>query len=419
MYRCHQKELPLQTNINPSKIYSDVESEEQVIQAIYINPELIYQADLKPSDFTSFEMKSIFDAMIELYTEGNLFDSKAICDMKPELSKARVFRLFSEAFTAANINYHARILRACTFNRKCKSTIGNLTESLGNEDFLPEAEKAITFLYENYNRETHKDLKEILSDIQKSIDIAKQLTRYGLPTGFDKLDNCIVGMCPRHSWILAGYTSHGKSTILSQLIENICQKFSMLVFSVEDSKEDKLIRLIATKTGIPITYIVKGEGDNGLIKKAKEAISQYNLSIYDDIYTLEDMDMKIKKHKMMDNGLEVVAIDFIQNIQTKSEKIYDRMSEVAIGLQKMAKKHSVCILGLSQISEGKDKNSISLRGAQEIASSADIVLWIDREPDKRDFKLIIRKNRPFGITGFVDMHFNKSWTGIEEGKYYE
>lgn len=409
----------MQINTDPSKIYSDVESEEQVIQAIYIDPELIYQANLKISDFTSFEMRNIFEAMIELYTTGNLFDFKAICDLRLELDKTRVFCILSEAFTAANIKYHANILRACTFNRKCRETVHGLQASLGEDEFLFNAEKAVTVLYESYNRESHKDIRGILSDIQKSIDIAKQLTRYGIPTGFEKLDKYIVGMCPRHSWVLAGYTSHGKSTVLSQLIENICQKFSMLVFSVEDSKEDKLIRLIATKTGIPITYIVRGEGDNTLIQKAKEAIGNYDLTIYDDIYTLEDMDMKIKKHKMTDKGLEVVAIDFIQNIQTKSEKIYDRMSEVAIGLQKMAKKHGVCILALSQISEGKDKNSISLRGAQEIASSADIVLWIDREPDKRDFKLIIRKNRPFGITGRVDMHFSKSWTGIEEGIYYE
>jgi predicted ATP-dependent serine protease len=125
------------------------------------------------------------------------------------------------------------------------------------------------------------------------------------------------------------------------------------------------------------------------------------------------MELKIKKHKIK-NTVDVVAIDFVQNIMAKGDDIYNQMREVAIKLQKIAKKHNICMLGLSQISEGKDKGSISLRGAQELASSADIVLWIDRKPDVPAFDLIIRKNRPFGVTGKIPMTFSQTWTNIKE-----
>lgn len=409
----------MQTNINPSNLYSDVESEAQVIQAIYIKPDALFETNLTPKDFTSSEYRNIFEAMIELYSSDTLFDYKAIHDLKPMLNKARLFNLLSEAFTAANIKYHSGIVQGCSFNRKCRDIANALVENVGSETFMEDAEMALTQLYEHYHGESFKDLEEIFRDIESNIKEARKSSHFGVQTGFNKLDEAVVGMCPRHFWVLGAYTSYGKSTLLSQIIDNVCPDSPMLVFSVEDSKEDKLTRLLATKTGIPIKYIVKGEADENKIRQAREVIEAYPLTIYDDVYTLEGMELKIKKHKLKNKNLGVVAIDFIQNIQTKSLKIYDRMSEVAIGLQKIAKKHAVCILALSQVSENKEKGSISLRGAQEIASAADIVLWIEREKDCKDFKLIIRKNRPFGETGFVNMTFTENWTGMKEGFSYE
>ncbi len=111
----------------------------------------------------------------------------------------------------------------------------------------------------------------------------------------------------------------------------------------------------------------------------------------------------------------ILSLLIVQNIQVEGEGIYDRMSQVAIALQKMAKKHNVCIMALSQVS-AEEKGAIKLRGAQELASSADIVLWIDRDAtnEKREFSLIVRKNRPFGKTGKIGMEFSESWTNIRE-----
>jgi len=214
--------------------------------------------------------------------------------------------------------------------------------------------------------------------------------------------------------MLGGYTSHGKSTLMSQIVADVCRNDAkVLIFSVEDSIEDKLIRLIATVTGEPIRSILRGYANEDRLLAAQLQIEKWGIHIYDDVYNLEEMDMKIKKHKLQ-GGVDIVVIDFVQNIQAKGEGIYDRMSEVAIKLQQIAKRHNVCVLALSQIS--KDNN---LRGAQELESAADIVLWIDRDKDanltdNRNFNLLVRKNRPFGKTGRIGMCFSETWTGIKE-----
>jgi replicative DNA helicase len=398
-----------------TSIYNDSDSEREIIQALYLNPELIYQIDIIFYDFTNAEYRSIYEAMLQLYGDGiTEFDIKVIHDLKPELDQMKIHSVFTEAITSANIQYHVKKVKNATFNRRCREKALQIQTSVGKETFLSNLEKHISELYEIQRGHKQYSLNEILSNIQVRIQEAKKKAQYGILTGFYNLNEACVGMCPGHVWVLAGYTSFGKSTLLSQMIDDICKAgHSMLVFSVEDSKEDKLIRLLATKTGISIRSIVRGFGDEERLRLAREDIEKFRLYIYDDVYTLDDMALKIKKHKIQ-GGIDIVAIDFVQNIITGNDGIYDSMREVAIRLQKMAKQHYICILALSQITEGKEKGSIALRGAQEIASTADIVLWIDRKPDSKEFDLIIRKNRPFGVTGKISMRFADNWTKIIE-----
>lgn len=400
------------TNINP---YSDVEAEAQVLMAILTQPELIYQVEVTTLDFTNSDYSRIYEAMLKLYAEGISFnDPKAIIDINPQITSNAIIELMSHAFTSANIKYHSKILKEKTFNRKSREVLTSLQTRLGDDNFLGEMERGVLALYESQLTGSVITVHGGLSLVRGRINDVKEAGHYGVQTGFYKLNDCIMGFCPKHLLMLGGYTSHGKSTLMSQFIADVCQNGAkVLILSVEDSIEDKLIRLIATLTGEPIRSILLGYAVEDRIEKAYSLIESWQLHIYDDVYNLEAMDMKIKKHKMQ-GGLDVVMIDFVQNIQVRGESIFDRMSAVAIKLQQMAKRHNVCIMGLSQVN--KDNN---LRGAQELESAADIVLWIDRDKDanlndNRNFNLLVKKNRPFGKTGRIEMEFTTTWTGIKE-----
>jgi replicative DNA helicase len=398
-----------------TNLFKDIESEKEVLQAFVIDPELLYQVDVKSTDFTRSDYRIIYEAMLTLYSDGILFDNKSLMDHSPGVELKTIFSIVNSAFTAANINYHAKRIKDATFNRKSREVVQKMGTKIGEDDFIVEAEKSVMELLEHKKDKKAHSTREILSNIRTQIQETVRTKQLGVPTGFDKLDNAIIGLCRKHFIILGGYTSYGKSTLLCQMVVNICKAgHSLVVFSVEDSKEDKLVRIEAVITGRKIRDIVMGHVNDIVMGETEKEIESFDLQVYDDVYTLEEMDLKIRKHKMK-NKCDIVAIDFMQNITTKADKIYDRMSEVAIKLQQMAKKHDVCILGLSQVSQD-DKGKIALRGAQELASAADIVLWIDRDAqnEARNFDLIVRKNRPFGKTGKVQMTFNDSWTNIYE-----
>ena len=415
MLRLIHKESVSVIDTNPSNSYNDVESEAQFLMSLLASPEMIYQTDVSTLDFTNQEYRAIYEAMLKLYSEGISFvDTKALTDTNPQIQVATIISLISRSFTGANIKYHSKILKEKTFNRKSREVITSLQTKLGEDNFLQEMEQGVLALYESQRTGKYITTQEGLSLVRARINDAKQAEHYGIQTGFYRLNECILGLCPKHLLMLGGFTSHGKSTLMSQVIADVCRNQArVLVFSVEDSVEDKLTRLLATVTGEPIRSILRGYANEDRLQAAQIQIEKWLLHIYDDIYNLEEMDMKVKKHKLQ-GGLDIVMIDFVQNIQAKGEGIYDRMSEVAIKLQQIAKRHNVCVLALSQIS--KDNN---LRGAQELESAADIVLWISRDKDanltdNRNFNLLVRKNRPFGKTGKIPFEFTITWTGIRE-----
>jgi replicative DNA helicase len=407
---CH-----LQTNTPP---YNQ-QAEEALLGAYYLDPSLLYKVEISPADLYIGQHRKILAAMLAVYMDGINPDIVSVCKINPEIEAVSLSRIFHEAIGTANANYHAKVIHELAKRRRYREAIMRLQAKVDEEDFLQETERTLLDLQDDKSKHSIT-VREAASALIDDMAINATRSYVGVQTGWPRINEAIVGLCRKHLVILGGYTSHGKSTVLSQIAVDICDHGNkLLLISVEDSVQDKIARMIATKTGTPISRLVRGrcfEGEEGeLITEAFEELKNYKLHVYDDAYTLDEIELRIKKHKAT-GGLDVVAIDFVQNILTGGDSIYDRMSEVAIRLQRMAKKHDVCVLALSQVSEGKEKGSINLRGAQELASAADIVLWIDRPPDERYFSLIVRKNRPFGRTGKFGMTFSESWTGIMEAR---
>lgn len=224
---------------------------------------------------------------------------------------------------------------------------------------------------------------------------------------------------PGHLWIIGGYTSTGKSTLLAQMIIDVCYEGARcIIFSLEDTQEDKAIKLLSNLAYTPQTKLMIGELE-GIEKKVSEAMEKlktFKLHIYSDAYGVDEMRLKIKKHKLQ-GGVDIVCIDFIQNIIGEGT-LYERLSEAIIKLQKMAKDLEVTIIVISQVSnEAMRSNSeiIGLKGAGELAAAADIVLWIKRGKSagcENHLNVEVRKNRPFGATGIIPLAFNETWSRL-------
>jgi len=404
------------------------------------NTILLAMEYITEKDFSNNNYQMIFRCIYDLYLANKEPELITISEiLKPSIPM--IYTVLVDAMESDSYVTEKSFIDCLEQVKKC-SLLRNInhwlykgyerTQSLNLEDIDSYILNLIdeSFQYtEKLKKKKNPDHKEILSEITSDID--KDYVKNIAVTG--RLGEVVPGLFPGHLILLGGYTSTGKSFFLNQMIIDIYQNNGkVLLFSLEDSRKEKLIKIISNLSNIHQTEIItnavaKKPDDIKIISEIMGNISPWEFYIYDDVYNLQEIKMKIKKHKLQ-NDIDIVCIDFIQNIKEPGS-IYEKMSKIALELQMIAKELQVTIIALSQVSnEGmSNPDIIGLKGAGEIAAAADIILWLRRfkEPNLQNvLDCEIRKNRPFGKTGTIAYKFSPNWSSLnsmskEEREYLE
>jgi len=227
-----------------------------------------------------------------------------------------------------------------------------------------------------------------------------------LPTGFKMIDAYIDGGFLRKELVvLGGSTASGKSLVGGEMFYNIASKgFHSAYFSLEISNEMLVSRLIGGKSQIKPSkiLIVELEGEEKkkvLDTKARLSVYEEFMTFYDDLYRLDQIEKEIRVNKY-----EFVVVDFIQNVMANKRDEYERMSFVALSLQKLAKEMNCCILTLSQLSNTmareKKTDIVEYKGSGSIGMVADLGFFIEKTDAPGTFRIRLRKNRR-GVSGEV------------------
>ena len=135
------------------------------------------------------------------------------------------------------------------------------------------------------------DIKHILRRRQEMIEFYAKLHAdnpgkefLGYETGIPELDSMTNGLLPRATWIIGGYTSKGKTTLLNTLLNNFLkQRLNCIWFSVEEETEDILTKLIGVETRTSSIRQMKGNlglEESTRIREYGEALEKTNLKIY-------------------------------------------------------------------------------------------------------------------------------------------
>jgi replicative DNA helicase len=163
-------------------------------------------------------------------------------------------------------------------------------------------------------------------------------------------------------------------------------------------------RLVGAEANIQPTRVMITQLEEEDLKKKNEAkaeIAVYEefMFFYDDLYKLDEITKEIAENKF-----DFVVIDFIQNIMSGQSDEYERLSSVALALQKLAKAQNCCILALSQLSNqlvrDKKKDIVEYKGSGSIGTVCDLGFFIEDGEIPTEFGLRLRKNRR-GISGDI------------------
>jgi len=437
-----------------------IEAEQSVLGAVLIDRDAIIEiADfLKPEDFYRQAHARIYAVMLDLSERREPIDVVTVSeslerggDLEAIGGRAYLATLSNQTPTAVHAAQYARIVERKAVLRNLIGAAGKIA-GIGYEDpaevgeAIDRAEAELFAVSERRVSAGFSILRSLLHDAYDRLDYlhAHRGEISGIRSGFGDLDALTTGLQKSDLVILAARPSVGKTSFALNIAEHaaVRDKKSVGVFSLEMSKEQLVLRLLSSVSGIDSQRLRTGfleELDFARIAPAMNALSEAPIYI-DDTPNITTMELRTKARRLQaEAGLDLVIVDYLQLMQssttTRDANRVQEVSEISRGLKALARELKVPVLALSQLSrqpemrESKEPRLSDLRESGSIEQDADLVMFLYREKDRGSddqqaegevVKLKLAKHRN-GPTGEIDLWFKKAQTRFVNyaGERYE
>ncbi len=421
----------------------NLDAEMSLLGAILIDEEVLADISdvVKAYDFYDKRHVLIFEAMMRLYEHHRPVDLLTLSEemnVKSELEivggSAYLTELTNYVPTAAHSKAYAELIKQKAVRRrliKASTDIAELgyDEETGVQELLEQAESELFSVSDTNVKQDLVSLEQILTE---SFDRIEELHRgggglRGIRTGWRDLDNMTAGLQRSDLIILAARPAMGKTTLVTNLAYHIAskEKQSVLMFSLEMSKEQLVDRMLAEAAGVDAWNIRTGNLSDDDFERISHAMGEMaEAPIYiDDKPGLTVLEMRTKARRQAHIApLGLIIVDYLQLMQGSSSRGSDNrvqeVSEISRGLKLIARELNVPVIALSQLSRTVENRNpqipqlSDLRESGSIEQDADIVAFIYREDyynpetDRQHITdLILAKHRN-GPTGKVELYFH-------------
>ncbi len=431
-----------------------LEAEMSVLGGMFIDPDAVAKAVevIDDSMFYREAHRRLYRAMLRLWEHGEVVDSvtlseylKTAGDFDAVGGTAYLAQLLDAVPTAANIEYHARIVREKALLRRlieAATSIIQATYDAGGEieELLDEAEQKIFQIAQTHDRKGFVWIKELLWPAMEQIEMLSQNSSAitGIPTGFADLDEKTAGFQKSDLIIVAGRPSMGKTAFTLNIAQHAAISAQQVVafFSLEMSKESLVQRMLTSEARVDAGRVRTGQLRDDDYPRLAQAAGLLNTApIYvDDSPAISVLEMRAKARRLKADrpDLSLIIVDYVQLMSGngRTENRQQEVSEVSRGLKSLAKELNVPVVALSQLSRAvesrPDKRPMmsDLRESGALEQDADLIMFLYRpeyyhgttDKDGNNLEgraeLIIGKQRN-GATGTVQLMFHKEYTRFE------
>jgi replicative DNA helicase len=434
-----------------------VDLEEAVLGALMLEKDALSAVVdiLKPECFYKDAHRLIFGAIHELFNKNQPIDILTVTQLLKKKGELEIVggaffisQLTSRIASAANIEYHARIILQKHIQRELIRISGEtirdaFEDSTDVLEMLDKAERNLFEIAEGNIRRNYEDMTSLVSKAMKEIEIAsnKKEGITGVPSGFTALDRTTAGWQRSDLIIIAARPGMGKTAFVLSVARNAAVKFGNPVafFSLEMSSLQLVNRLISAETGIESDKIRKGNLKNYEWEQLNSKIKPLlDAPLFiDDTPALSVFELRAKCRRLVaEKKVSMIIIDYLQlMVATGDSKVGNREQEISTisrSLKAIAKELNVPIIALSQLSRAVETRGSSkrpqlsdLRESGAIEQDADMVLFIYR-PEYYDMdqdengnstkgiaEISVAKNRN-GATTTVNLKFIGSLTRFED-----
>ncbi|NNC33097.1 replicative DNA helicase [Longimicrobium terrae] len=352
------------------------EAELAVLGGMLIDADALTKA-IEQVDDTMFYREGnrrAFRAMQRIFERGDVVDALTLAeDLRNhgDLESVGGLQFIASAMdavpTAANIEYHARIVREKALLRRlieaATTIIQDTYDNPGEVDtLLDQAEQKIFEVAQTNDRKGFVWIKEILWPTFEKIEALQNNNSSvtGIPTGFADLDEMTAGFQPSDLIIVAARPSMGKTAFTLNIAQHaaISAQKAVAFFSLEMSKESLVQRVLCAEARVDAGRLRRGRlGDDEYARLATAAGHLNTAPIYiDDTAGISVLEMRAKARRLKADrpDLSMIIVDYLQLMVggkgNKTENRQQEVSEISRGLKALAKELDVPVVALSQLS---------------------------------------------------------------------
>ena len=392
----------------------DLAAEQSVLGGMMLSKDAIADVleRLRPKDFYRPNHQQIFDAILDLFGQGEPADAVTVA---AELDRRGVLQrvggapylhtLIATVPTAANAGYYAGIVAEKAVLRRLVEAGTRVVQygyaGADGADVTEVVDRAQAEVYdvtEDRGSDDTVALEDLLQPTMDEIDAiqAGGGQGQGVPTGFADLDEVTTGLHGGQMVIVAGRPGQGKSTLALDFMRSCSIKHgrASVIFSLEMSKSEIVMRLLSAEARIKLADMRAGRmSDDDWTRMARRMgeISDAPLFI-DDSPNLTMMEIRAKARPLKRKAdLQLIVVDYLQ-LMTSGKKVESRQTEVAEfsrSLKLMAKELDVPVAAVCQLNRGPEQRVdkvpqlSDLRETGQLEQDADLVILINR-PDGYD-----------------------------------
>lgn len=430
------------------------EAERAVLGAMLLDADAALKAVeiLDDAAFYRDAHRRLFKSMAAILERGDVIDPVVLredLDRRGELDAAGgtdyIAELLDVVPTAANVEYHARIVKEKALRRRLIDVGTGIVRSayespqeVGN--LLDEAEQHIFEV--SFQRGTKEvvRIKELMWKTMERIEARHRgdETIRGVPSGFTDLDHKTNGFQPSDLIIVAARPSMGKTAFCLNVAVNAALEANLptAIFSLEMSQDQLMERLIAAESFVDLHRLRSGklrDDDYPKMSRAAGLLGTAPLWI-DDTPALTLLELRSKARRLKaEHDIGLFVLDYLQLLRgpSRAESRQEEISFISRSLKALARELETPVIALSQLSRAPEQRGgdrrpqlSDLRDSGAIEQDADLVLFIYRaemyaslmERDDGSLEgvaeLILAKHRN-GPTGTIKLAFHKQYTRFD------
>jgi len=360
---------------------------------------------LRPEHFYSDQHKEIYTSIIDLFKSSEPVDMRTVVAQLRKNGKLEIVggayyiaELTSKVSSAANIEYHARIIIEMAIKRDLIQIASQVHHEAYEDttdvfELLDKTEQSIFQISDSNLRKNYDNMKSLMfrafQELQEKKNHKDGLT--GIPSGFSRLDRITSGWQKSDLVIIAARPGMGKTAFIVSALRNAAVDFNhpVAIFSLEMASLQLVNRLISAEAELESEKIKKGnlaEFEWQQLVHKTNRLSSAPIFI-DDTPALSILELRAKCRRLKaEHNVQLIVVDYLQLM--KGEAGGNREQEIASisrALKGIAKELNVPVIALSQLSRGvetrggdKRPQLSDLRESGSIEQDADIVMFLYR-----------------------------------------